>query len=91
MRTFIKIFLLTFSLISTAFSAEKPAPELEFDLDQATKQIITENNYKVLGAKTDIIEGKKTHVIKVLTEDGRVQNLKIDAETGTIINKSSNK
>ncbi len=51
-------------------------------LDEATKQILKEGNKRVLGATTEIINGKEVHVIKVLTPDGRIHYYKIDAETG---------
>jgi len=54
-------------------------------LDQATKQIIEQDKNKVLGAKTEVIEGKQVHVIKILTSDGRVQYLKVDADSGKLI------
>lgn len=89
MRTFFKVFLLMLSFIPAVFAENEPAPEL--NLDQATKQIIEKNHYKVLGAKTETIGGKETHVIKVLTEDGHVQNLKVDAETGKVADKPVDK
>jgi uncharacterized membrane protein YkoI len=62
----------------------------EFDiarvsLHEATQQILREGNKRVLGATTEIIDGREVHIIKVLTPDGRVQHYKIDAETGALI------
>jgi uncharacterized membrane protein YkoI len=54
-------------------------------LDEATKQIIEGTYNKVLGAQTELIDGKEVHVIKVLTPDGRIQYFKIDAETGQLV------
>lgn len=54
-------------------------------LDEATKQIIEGTYNKVLGAQTELIDGKEVHVIKVLTPDGRIQYYKIDAETGQLV------
>ncbi|WP_411725311.1 PepSY domain-containing protein [Methyloglobulus sp.] len=54
-------------------------------LDQATQQIIRDGNKRVLGATTEIIDGRAVHIIKVLTPDGRIQHYKIDAETGALI------
>jgi uncharacterized membrane protein YkoI len=54
-------------------------------LDEATKQIIEGTYNKVLGAQTEVIDGKEVHVIKVLTPDGRIQFYKIDAETGQLV------
>ena len=54
-------------------------------LDEATKQIIEGTYNKVLGAQTEIIDGKTVYIIKVLTPDGRIQYFKIDAETGQLV------
>jgi uncharacterized membrane protein YkoI len=57
----------------------------QVSLDEAAKKIIEGNGLKVLGAKTEIIDGKEVHVIKVLTDDGRIQKQKVDAQTGKIL------
>ncbi len=54
-------------------------------LDEATQKILNEGKNRVLGASTEMIDGKEVHVIKVLTPDGRILHYKIDAETGKII------
>ena len=83
MRVFISI-LLSICLIQVSF-AETGVLFSVLSLDEATKTILEQNKSKVLAAKTISIEGKKVHVIKVLTDDGRVQHFKIDAETGRIV------
>ncbi|MCF6203452.1 MAG: hypothetical protein L3J59_07250 [Methylococcaceae bacterium] len=83
MQTYTKTFLLALFLSTSVFAGS----ELTFSiltLDQATQKVIEELKTKVLGAKTESIDGKIVHVIKVLTDDGRVQHLKIDAESGNI-------
>ena len=78
-------FLLIF-LLATSCLAEEILISTPISLDQATQQIIkNNNNLKVLGAETEIIECKLVHVIKVLTPDGRIQHYKIDAESGELI------
>ena len=80
--------LLVFLLSNGCFAEEVNMPT-RISLDQATTQIIKNNsniNIRVLGAETEIIDGKEVHVIKVLTPDSRIQHYKIDAETGEIIN-----
>ena len=57
----------------------------KISLDEATSQILKEGNMRVLGATTEIIDGREVHVIKVLTPDGHIQHYKVDAETGTLI------
>jgi hypothetical protein len=81
--------LLMFLLANVCFGEEviPPPSPINISLDQATKQIIkNDSKIRVLGAETEIIDGKQVHVIKVLTLDGRIQHFKIDAETGEIIN-----
>ena len=78
--------LLAFLLSNSCF-AEEENPPSHISLDQATKQVIeNEKNVRVLGAETEIIDGREVHVIKVLTPDGRIQHYKIDAETSEITN-----
>ena len=57
-------------------------------LDEATKKVTKDTQSKVLSAKTQILDGKKVHIIKILTEKGRVQHIKIDVETGEKLDKS---
>ena len=89
-QTRLIVSLLMLLLTNRCFAEEEevnvPAP-ISISLDQATKQIIkNDSNIRVLGAETEIIDGKEIHVIKVLTPDGRIQHYKIEAETGEIIN-----
>lgn len=83
MQTFIKVFLLAFCLTQTAFASKEFIFSV-LTLDQATKEIIKGNENKVLSAKSEVKDGKTVHVIKVLSQDGRVQSLKVDAETGKV-------
>jgi len=80
--------LLVFLLFNSCFAEEVNVPtRISISLDQATKQIIkNDSNIRVLGAETELIDGKEVHVIKVLTPDGHIQHYKIEAETGEIIN-----
>jgi len=84
MQTIAKTLLLTLCLMQAA-SAGTAIVLSALTLDQATKQIIEQDKNKVLGAKTEVIEGKQVHVIKILTSDGRVQYLKVDADSGKLI------
>ncbi len=84
MQFLIKVFLLTSCLSQLTFAGQEIALSL-LSLDEATKQVIEESKSKVLGAKTEKLDGKNVHVIKILTEDGRVQYLNVDPETGKII------
>ena len=84
MQAFIKVFLLTFCLTQMAYAGKEIAFAV-LSLDQATKKVIEQNKSKILSAKTEVINGKEVHVIKVLTRKGRIQYLKVDADSGIII------
>lgn len=60
-------------------------------LDEATKQATKDTENKVLSAKTKTIKGKKVHVIKILTKEGRIQHIKIDAASGKKLEKPQKK
>ncbi len=86
MKTRLIASLLAFLLANSCFAEEENTPTC-ISLDQATKQVIEkESNIRVLGAETEIIDGREVHVIKVLTPDGRIQHYKVDAETSEITN-----
>lgn len=84
MQIIIKVFLLSFCLTQVVFAGKSFVFSV-LTLDQATKKIIESNNSKVLDAKTELIEDRDVHFIKVLTQDGRVQYIKVDADTGKVI------
>lgn len=84
MRNLIKLLVLVL-LFSDACYAQSAVMLARVSLDQATKQIIRKGGNRVLGAQTEIINGREVHVIKVLTPDGRIQHYLIDAESGELI------
>jgi uncharacterized membrane protein YkoI len=84
MRTLIKLLILLTNLSSNCF-AEDYQVIARISLDDATRQILKDGSKRVLGATTEIIDGREIHIIKVLTPDGRIQHYKIDAETGVVI------
>lgn len=59
----------------------------ELSLEQATKQVVSASVGRVLSAKTEEQEGKKIHVIRILTEDGRIQQRAVEAATGSWVDK----
>ena len=83
MQVFVKIILLTLCLTQATFAGFEIVLTA-ISLDEAKKKIINQSDSKVLGAKTETINGKNVHVIKVLTRDGHVQYLKVDETTGKI-------
>ncbi|MDQ7091329.1 MAG: hypothetical protein Q9M50_11975 [Methylococcales bacterium] len=72
--------LILFSAISFAKTQEEAAAPIT--LDEATKKITEDTQNKVLNAETKTVENKEIHIIKILTEKGRIQHIQIDAETG---------
>lgn len=71
----------------------EPAPVIaaETSLEQVTRQVIN-NHYasRILSAKTEEINGKKVHVIKMLTQDGHIQLQTFAADTGELLNIDNN-
>jgi hypothetical protein len=80
--------LLVFLFSNNCFATDETEPNhISISLDQATKQIIKDDQNRVLGAETELIDNREVHVIKVLTPDGHIRHYKIDAETGELINR----
>jgi len=77
MRNLIKAVAVVLLLSNSCFAG--------ISLDEATKQIIEGTYNKVLGAQTELIDGREVYIIKVLTPDGHIQYFKIDAETGQLV------
>lgn len=78
--------LLLHSLL--VFAEENTAP---ITLDEATKKVTKDTENKVLSAKTKVIKGTKIHIIKILTKEGRIQHIKIDANNGKELDKPQKK
>lgn len=86
MTNLIKVVFMTALLpVSVSFGSEFMVGMVS--LDEATKQVRQDSKVKVLGAKTESIEDRKVHVIKILTPDGRIQYQRIDAETGRLLGR----
>jgi len=51
-------------------------------LDEAVAKARRNNKGKVLSAETTRSDGRKVHRIKILTKDGRVKRIRVDARTG---------
>ncbi len=84
MRNLLKVVVASLLFSNSCFADDNRLATIS--LDDATKQIIEGTYNKVLGAQTEIIDGKAVHIIKVLTPDGRIRYYKIDAETGQLVN-----
>lgn len=55
------------------------------DLDQAAARVQREIDGRVLGGREIQEEGRPVYVIRVLTPDGRVVHVRVDQETGRIL------
>ncbi|SJM94190.1 conserved exported hypothetical protein [Crenothrix polyspora] len=84
MKNAIKVVVLFFLASNLCFS-EGGSVLTHVSLDQATQHVLSIANNKVLGATTEILEGKEVHIIKVLGADGWIKFYKIDAQTGVLI------
>ena len=51
-------------------------------LDEAVSRARRQSDDKVLSAETVSVDGRRVHRIKVLTSQGRVKHVQIDADTG---------
>ncbi len=54
-------------------------------VDEAARKVRSGQQRRVLSAKTQVIDGKKVHIVKSLTPDGRIQYHKFDAQTGLLL------
>jgi uncharacterized membrane protein YkoI len=83
MKILINILILI--TLSSVSHADDTIDIARVSLQEATQKILSDGNKRVLGATTEIIDGREVHIIKVLTPDGHILHYKIDAETGAII------
>ena len=51
-------------------------------LDEAVSRVRRQSNGTILSAETVLVDGRRVHRIKVLTTNGRVTRMDIDADTG---------
>jgi uncharacterized membrane protein YkoI len=51
-------------------------------LDEAVSRARRQSDGKILSAETVRMDGRRVHRIKLLTPDGRVTRVELDAETG---------
>lgn len=66
-------------LLSLAATAQ---PGRYTTLDQAVSEARERYDGRVLSAETDRRGGRESHNIRIMTRDGRVKNLRMDANTG---------
>ncbi|MGB5200245.1 MAG: PepSY domain-containing protein [Sedimenticolaceae bacterium] len=56
-------------------------------LDEAVLRARQQYRGKVLSAETVRVDGRKAYRIKILTQDGRVERIHIDARTGQVLSR----
>lgn len=69
-------------LIGILLSAPALAGDRRKSLDQAVEEARDRYPGRVLSAETRNRGGKESHKIRILTDDGRVKRLNVDAESG---------
>jgi uncharacterized membrane protein YkoI len=77
----------TWSLLLTAILLSQAAlagPDRRTSLEQAVSEARDRYNGRVLSAETQRNGGRESHRIRILTRDGRVKNLEVDAESGRV-------
>jgi uncharacterized membrane protein YkoI len=84
MRHLFSVLLLSLG-IAQAGHAEIASFFALLSLDEAAKIVRQQGGNKVLATKTENVGGKQLHIIKVLTREGRIQHVKVDAASGKII------
>jgi len=58
------------------------APDRRTSLDEAVSEARDRYNGRVISAETRRNNGRETHNVRILTRDGKVRRLRIDAESG---------
>jgi uncharacterized membrane protein YkoI len=73
-------------LVDTAAAGGVQAPEVTalethqgggLTLDQAVEQVRRQYNGRIVSAETRVSGGRETHIIKVLTSDGKVKTVRV--------------
>ncbi len=70
------------ALIALTVSAPGLAGDRRKSLDQAVEEARDRYPGRVLSAETKNRGGRESHKIRILTDDGRVKRLNVDAESG---------
>lgn len=60
-------------------------PVAKVSLDDAVEKVRKRYEGKVLRAETRRQDGRTIHYVKLLTPDGRVRTIRVDADTGRIL------
>jgi hypothetical protein len=68
--------------LSNQFAAPASTEGRGTSLDEAVSRARRQSDGKILSAETVRVDGRRVHRIKILTRDGRVTRMEIDADTG---------
>lgn len=74
--------LTTALLLGLMVTQSATAGDRRKSLDEAVSDARDRYNGRVLSAETRRRDGRESHKIRILTNDGRVKRLQIDAESG---------
>ena len=67
---------------SSQFAQPATSEGRGISLDEAVSRARRKSDDKVLSAETVRVDGRRVHRIKILTSQGRVKHVQIDADTG---------
>jgi hypothetical protein len=68
--------------LTNQFAAPATSEGRGISLDEAVSRARRQSDGKILSAETVRVDGRRVHRIKILTRDGRVTRMQIDADTG---------
>lgn len=72
-------------ILSLPAWAARPSSAQGMSLSEAARKLSASGKYRVLGGRTVSIGGREVHRFKVVTPTGRVQQIKVEADTGRVI------
>ena len=67
---------------SSQFAQPATSEGRGISLDEAVSRARRQSDGKILSAETVRVDGRRVHRVKLLTPDGRVTRVEIDADTG---------
>ena len=71
-----------FRELTNQFAHPSHSEKRGISLDEAVSRARRKSDDKVLSAETVRVDGRRVHRIKILTSQGRVKHVQIDADTG---------
>ncbi len=78
-------------LLAIVATVAVAATAATLDIEAAAERVKERFDGRVLGGKTVTEDGRTVYVIRVLTPDGRVRHIRVDAESGKILEEAGNK